>query len=100
MHAAGFDHYRCDKNISLGVNTPNLSKILKCAGNEDLVTIKGEEETDTLNMMFESPAQVSNPRALVLKILHSQTSTESPNVCPLTSTKYACDTPFTSYRIQ
>ena len=61
MHAAGFDHYRCDKNISLGVNTPNLSKILKCAGNEDLVTIKSEEETDTLNMMFESPTQVSSP---------------------------------------
>ena len=32
MKAEGFDHYRCDKNISLGVNTPNLSKILKCAG--------------------------------------------------------------------
>lgn len=59
MRAEGFDHYRCDKNISLGVNTPNLSKILKCAGNDDLVTIKSEEETDTLNMMFESPNQVS-----------------------------------------
>ena len=32
MKAEGFDHYRCDKSISLGVNTPNLSKILKCAG--------------------------------------------------------------------
>lgn len=32
MKAEGFDHYRCDVNISLGVNTPNLSKILKCAG--------------------------------------------------------------------
>ena len=32
MNAEGFDHYRCDKSISLGVNTPNLSKILKCAG--------------------------------------------------------------------
>ena len=59
LRAAGFDHYRCDKNISLGVNTPNLSKILRCAGNDDLVTIKSEEETDTLNMMFESPNQVS-----------------------------------------
>jgi proliferating cell nuclear antigen len=58
MNAPGFDHYRCDKAISLGVNTPNLSKILKCAGNEDLVTIKSEEETDTLSMMFESPSQV------------------------------------------
>ena len=62
LRAAGFDHYRCDKNISLGVNTPNLSKILRCAGNDDLVTIKSEEETDTLNMMFESPNQVSTAR--------------------------------------
>ena len=102
MRAEGFDHYRCDKNISLGVNTPNLSKILKCAGkkrnncnlspydfyqstpttlihghtsliperagNEDIVTIKSEEETDTLNMMFESPSQVSIPICFILHI--------------------------------
>lgn len=66
MSAPGFDHYRCDKAISLGVNTPNLSKILKCAGNEDLVTIKSEEETDTLSMTFESPSQV---RHFMLELL-------------------------------
>ena len=57
MKTEGFDHYRCDKNISLGVNTPNLSKILKCAGNEDVITIKSEEDTDNLTMNFESPSQ-------------------------------------------
>ena len=39
MKAEGFDHYRCDKNISLGVNTPNLSKILKCAGKSSGINI-------------------------------------------------------------
>ena len=58
MRSEGFDHYRCDKNTSLGLNTPNLAKILKCAGNEDLVTLKSEEDTDTLTMMFESANQV------------------------------------------
>ena len=57
MRSDGFDHYRCDKNTSLGLNTPNLAKILKCAGNEDLVTLKSQEDTDTLTMMFESANQ-------------------------------------------
>lgn len=50
----GFDNYRCDKPFALGVNTPNLSKILKCAANDDVVTLKCEEETDTLTLVFES----------------------------------------------
>jgi proliferating cell nuclear antigen len=57
MRSEGFDHYRCDMNISLGVNTGNLSKILKCAGNEDVITLKSEEQTDNLTMHFESPSQ-------------------------------------------
>lgn len=53
----GFDQFRCDKSFALGVNTPNLSKILKCAGNDDQVTLKCEEGTDTLTLIFESPNQ-------------------------------------------
>jgi len=57
MNSNGFDHYRCDKPVTLGVNTTNLAKILKCAGNDDIVTLKSEEETDNLTMIFESPNQ-------------------------------------------
>mmetsp|Transcript_15758 Transcript_15758/g.15909 ORF Transcript_15758/g.15909 Transcript_15758/m.15909 type:complete len:259 (+) Transcript_15758:34-810(+) len=57
MKAEGFSHYRCDKSMSLGLNTPNLAKVLKCAGNDDVVTLKSEEGTDTLTMVFESPNQ-------------------------------------------
>lgn len=57
IRSEGFDHYRCDKNLSLGVNTPNLAKILKCAGNDDVITLKSEEDTDNLSMNFESPSQ-------------------------------------------
>lgn len=53
----GFDHYRCDRNISLGVNLGNLSKILKCAGNDDIITLKAEDSADTLTLMFESNRQ-------------------------------------------
>ena len=30
LREEGFDHYRCDRNISLGINLATLSKILKC----------------------------------------------------------------------
>ena len=32
MRSTGFDHFRCDRSISLGLNLSNLGKILKCAG--------------------------------------------------------------------
>jgi proliferating cell nuclear antigen len=57
LKAEGFNYYRCDKPFALGVNTPNFAKILKCAGNDDVVTLKCEEETDTLTLVFESPSQ-------------------------------------------
>lgn len=57
LKAEGFNSFRCDKPFTLGVNTPNLSKVLKCAGNEDVVTLKCEEQTDTLTLVFESPSQ-------------------------------------------
>ena len=57
MRSEGFDHYRCDKTLSLGVNTANLGKLLKCAGNEDVITLKSEDDTDNLTMHFESQSQ-------------------------------------------
>mmetsp|Transcript_38786 Transcript_38786/g.51108 ORF Transcript_38786/g.51108 Transcript_38786/m.51108 type:complete len:261 (+) Transcript_38786:123-905(+) len=52
-----FDHYRADRNISLGVNITNFAKILKCAGNDDIVTLRAEDTPDTLTMMFETGDQ-------------------------------------------
>lgn len=57
LRSTGFDHYRCDRAISLGMNSSNLSKILKCAGNEDVLTLKAEDSADKLTLMFESPSQ-------------------------------------------
>lgn len=42
----GFEHYRCDRNLSLGINLASMAKILKCAGNDDIVTLKGRSITD------------------------------------------------------
>lgn len=57
LRSGGFDHYRCDRSISLGFNSANMSKILKCAGNDDVITLKAEDTADSLMLMFESPSQ-------------------------------------------
>lgn len=55
LRSGGFDHFRCDRPISLGFNAANMGKILKCAGNDDIITLKAEDDGDALTMMFESP---------------------------------------------
>ncbi|KAH0458278.1 hypothetical protein IEQ34_013593 [Dendrobium chrysotoxum] len=57
LRSEGFEHYRCDRNISMGMNLNNMSKMLKCAGNDDIITIKGDDGSDTITFMFESPNQ-------------------------------------------
>ncbi|KAK8515724.1 hypothetical protein V6N13_139306 [Hibiscus sabdariffa] len=55
LRSEGFEHYRCDRNISMGMNLGNMSKMLKCAGNDDIITIKADDGSDTVTFMFESP---------------------------------------------
>ncbi|GMI59578.1 hypothetical protein ScalyP_jg4699 [Parmales sp. scaly parma] len=55
LRADGFEHFRSDRKISLGFNSANLGKILKCSGNDDTVTLKAEDTAEVLTLMFESP---------------------------------------------
>lgn len=57
LRSDGFDKYRCDRNLSLGMNLANMAKILKCANNNDTVTIKAQDNADTVTFMFESQNQ-------------------------------------------
>ncbi|CAI9091629.1 OLC1v1026702C1 [Oldenlandia corymbosa var. corymbosa] len=57
LRSEGFEHYRCDRNVTMGMNLANMAKMLKCAGNDDIVTIKADDGTDTVTFMFESPSQ-------------------------------------------
>lgn len=57
LAAEGFDHYRADRSITLGINLANLAKILKCAGSEDVITLKAEDAGETVTLMFENPKQ-------------------------------------------
>ncbi|XP_055849948.1 proliferating cell nuclear antigen [Episyrphus balteatus] len=57
LRSDGFDKYRCDRNISMGMNLGSMAKILKCANNEDNVTVKAQDNADTVTFMFESQNQ-------------------------------------------
>merc|ERR1711990_983280 len=57
LKADGFEHYRCDRDMSIGMNMASLSKILKCANNDDVITIKAEDDAEVVTFMFESPNQ-------------------------------------------
>lgn len=54
LRSSGFETYRCDRNISLGLNLESLSKVLKAAGNDDSVTIRAEDDGDTVSFTFTS----------------------------------------------
>lgn len=56
LRKEGFDLYRCDKNMTLGINLASLSKILKCSGNKDTLTLRADNE-DIVSIMFENPDQ-------------------------------------------
>lgn len=36
-----------------------MSKILKCAGNDDVITMKASDNADTVTFMFESQSEYS-----------------------------------------
>ena len=57
LRKEGFDHYRCDRSVSLGLNLGSLSKVLKCADNDDTITMNAADDEDTITFMFENTAQ-------------------------------------------
>ncbi|KAJ9286915.1 hypothetical protein DTO021C3_5435 [Paecilomyces variotii] len=54
LKAEGFSPYRCDRNIALGINLVSLTKVLRAAQNEDILTLKAEDSPDVVNLLFES----------------------------------------------
>lgn len=57
LRSEGFQHYRADRNLSLGINIKSLAAILKCAGSDDVITLKAEDSGDNMTFMFENPKQ-------------------------------------------
>lgn len=54
LHADGFALYRCDRPIPLGVNVGSLTKVLKCAKDDDRCTLKASDDADALSLLYEA----------------------------------------------
>jgi len=54
LHESGFTSFRCDRSLTLGLSIENLSKILKCAGSDDSISLSAEDEPSSIRFVFES----------------------------------------------
>ena len=48
-----FSEFRCDRDMTLGMNLGSLTKIIKCANNDDSCKLSASEDADTLNLQFQ-----------------------------------------------
>jgi len=54
---SGFEGYRCDNDLVLGIQFSALNKILKCMHQKDSLSISAQSEGDVVSFGFESPDQ-------------------------------------------
>lgn len=54
MQASGFKKYRCDRPMPLGVNMNSLTKVLKCAKDDDVCILKAADDADVLSLTYEA----------------------------------------------
>lgn len=59
FQAPAFKRYRCDRPIPLGVNLTSLTKVLRCAKDDDICTLKAADEGDVLNLVYEAKSEWS-----------------------------------------
>ena len=50
----GFETYRCDSNMVLGLNVANLSKVLKLSDPSDSITLQADQDPSVLKITFEN----------------------------------------------
>jgi proliferating cell nuclear antigen len=54
LQCSGFEHYRIDRAMTLGLSVSNLAKVLKLSSNEDSILIRAEEDGQHLFIQFEN----------------------------------------------
>jgi len=57
LRADGFDKFRADKSLALGINLASMAKIMKCAANDDILTMRADDAADSITFVFEGPKQ-------------------------------------------
>jgi proliferating cell nuclear antigen len=51
----GFEKFRADTNMVLGVSIANLAKVMRLADNNDSITLQADQEASHLKIIFENP---------------------------------------------
>lgn len=111
LNREGFEEYRCDRNITLGMNlnrsvkiirlsglrsfVPRLSKILKCAANDDSVLIKAANRDDKVSLTFKSK-KLNEETEYIVKLVDVELE---PSVSINLSCNPSSDSCFCSQRI-
>ena len=54
LRSESFSPFRCDRNIALGINLGSLTKVLRAAQSDDVLTLKAEDAPDVVNLVFEN----------------------------------------------
>ncbi len=65
LKAESFLKYRCDRPMPLGVNLNSLTKVIKCAKDDDTVTLRATDDQDVLHLTYE--AKREPPHALQMR---------------------------------
>ena len=54
LRSEGFDSFRCDRPITLGVNLASLTKVIKCAKDDDEVALTAADSADNLQLVYNA----------------------------------------------
>lgn len=57
LRPEGFDKYRCDRDISMGVNISNMSSIFKYTNINDVLTMQSKDKPDYVIFKFENQSK-------------------------------------------
>jgi len=57
LRSEGFETYRCDRNMSLGISLVSMSKVLKTMSKDDVLTLRVNDDSDSIIVSMESPNQ-------------------------------------------
>eukprot|EP01026_Neomeris_dumetosa_P033692 TRINITY_DN2695_c0_g1_i1.p1 TRINITY_DN2695_c0_g1~~TRINITY_DN2695_c0_g1_i1.p1 ORF type:complete len:290 (+),score=33.20 TRINITY_DN2695_c0_g1_i1:82-951(+) len=68
LHVKGFESFRVDKDLVIGINLQNLAKILKFGESGDKCILKAQDKASTLQVLLEASNQVRLQR-FELKLL-------------------------------
>ena len=71
LKSDAFVKYRCDRNVVLGMNLTRLSKIVKCAGNNDAISLQAPDDGDKLTVIIE-PTNESEVSQYEFKLMNIQ----------------------------